>query len=114
MVDRRLLLLVKKGVEGEEFRKTRTETERGFGRGGSGLGGRKEGRGAGNRCGWRSRQRRSGGCVGPWPGGREMGRNLKCSQPEPFQKLPGGHPKPVRTAAVLLLMILFPPFIIFM
>ncbi|KAH9568494.1 hypothetical protein CY35_03G080000 [Sphagnum magellanicum] len=42
-----------------------------------------------------------------------MGRNLKWSQPEPFQKLPGGHPKPVRTAAVLLLMILFPPFIIF-
>ncbi|CAM6027863.1 unnamed protein product [Sphagnum balticum] len=42
-----------------------------------------------------------------------MGRSLKWSQPEPFQKLSGGHPKPVRTAAVLLLMILFPPFIIF-
>ncbi len=54
------------------------------------------------------------GAVGPWPWGREMGRKLKWSQPGPFQKLPGGHPKPVRTAAVLLLMILFPPFIIFM
>jgi hypothetical protein len=97
-----------------EIRKTRTEKQREDSREEAvDLGeGRKEGRGAGNRCCCRSRQRRSGGCVGPWLGGREMGRNLKWSQPEPFQKLPGGHPKPVRTAAVLLLMVLFPPFII--
>ncbi len=52
MVHRRLLLLLLLLVKKEgrrEIRKTRTETEGGFGRGGSRLGGRKEGRKAGGR-----------------------------------------------------------------